>query len=88
MSIRSLIPRSTSTDGSFIFPNVTEVEDEQLPTGYAVSNNFPNPFNPKTRIGINSTESAANVRIEVFNILGQNVKDVIEQYFDAGTRLY
>jgi uncharacterized protein (TIGR02145 family) len=72
------------SDGSFTFDNVTGVEDNQLPTGYEVSNNFPNPFNPTTRIGI-TLPGRGNVKIEVFNLLGQTVADVIEKSFSAGT---
>lgn len=72
------------SDGSFTFDNVSNVEDNQLPTGYDVSNNFPNPFNPTTRIGI-TLPSRGNVKIEVFNLLGQTVTDIIERYFSAGT---
>lgn len=74
----------SSSDGSFTFDNVTSVEDNQLPTGYDVSNNFPNPFNPTTRIGI-TLPDRGNVKIEVFNLLGQTVADVIERSFSAGT---
>lgn len=70
-------------NGSFSF-TVTELKDEQLPTGYAISNNFPNPFNPKTRIGITLPNSGA-VKIEVFNLLGESVAEAIENIMDAGT---
>ena len=74
---------TTSSNGSFSF-TVTEVKDEQLPTGYAISNNFPNPFNPKTRIGL-TLPNSGDVKIEVFNLLGQMAADVIERTLDAGT---
>jgi uncharacterized protein (TIGR02145 family) len=72
------------SNGTFSFNIITGVEDNQLPTGYLVSDNFPNPFNPKTRIGI-TLPSRENVKVEVFNLLGQSVADVIEETFDAGT---
>lgn len=74
---------TTSANGSFSF-TVTEVKDEQLPTGYAISNNFPNPFNPKTRIGITLPNSGV-VKIEVFNLLGESVAEAIENIMNAGT---
>jgi uncharacterized protein (TIGR02145 family) len=75
---------TSDTDGTFSFDIITGVEDNQLPTGYSVSDNFPNPFNPTTRIGI-TLPSRKNVKVEVFNLLGQTITDVIEQTFDAGT---
>ncbi len=73
---------ATTTNGSFIFQNVTEVRNEILPTGYAISNNFPNPFNPKTRISIKLPVCSV-VKVEVFNILGQSVNNAEEKYLDT-----
>ena len=75
---------TTFIDGRFAFNNVTEVKEGEMPTGYAVSNNFPNPFNPTTRIGI-TLPHTDNVKIEVFNMLGQSVMDRIERTFSMGT---
>ena len=75
---------TSSSDGTFSFNIITGVEDNQLPTGYIVSDNFPNPFNPRTRIGI-TLPNREKVKVEVFNLLGQSAADVIEQTFDAGT---
>jgi uncharacterized protein (TIGR02145 family) len=75
---------SSSSDGTFSFNIITDVEDNQLPTGYSVSDNFPNPFNPRTRINI-TLPNRENVKVEVFNLLGQSVADVIKQTFDAGS---
>lgn len=76
---------TSSSDGSFTFSNITDVKEEQLPTGYAVSENFPNPFNPKTRIGI-TLPNSGSIRVSIYNLLGQKVRDEIEKYFNnAGT---
>ncbi len=75
---------TSSSDGTFSFNIITDVVDNQLPTGYLVSDNFPNPFNPRTRIGI-TLPSRENVKVEIFNLLGQSAADIIEQTFDAGT---
>jgi uncharacterized protein (TIGR02145 family) len=74
----------TSSDGTFTFNNVTDVKvEEELPTGYNISSNYPNPFNPKTRINITML-LAANVKVDIFNVLGQKVAETIDKNFGAG----
>jgi hypothetical protein len=45
--------------------------------------NSPNPFNPVTRIGFYLPE-AKDVRLEVYNVLGQRVDVVVEQHMEPG----
>ncbi|WKZ70867.1 MAG: FISUMP domain-containing protein [Melioribacteraceae bacterium] len=76
---------SSSLDGSFTFSGLTSVdEDEQLPKGYGVSNNFPNPFNPETRI-IVTLPQTSKVKVDVYNIIGQVVLDKPAEILSAGT---
>jgi hypothetical protein len=57
--------------------------DPALPTKFELHQNAPNPFNPIT--GINyDLPKASFVRLEVFNILGQNVKTLVDDYQEAG----
>jgi uncharacterized protein (TIGR02145 family) len=84
-----LLPETYNTisasDGTFSFTinGISGVEDNLLPAGYAVSDNFPNPFNPRTRINI-TLPNSANVKLEVFNLLGETITQQIEQNFNAG----
>ncbi len=74
---------SSLPDGSFTFNNISSVTENQLPAGYSISNNFPNPFNPKTRIYI--TQPAAGlVSVDLYNLLGQKIGENIRRYFNAG----
>lgn len=45
----------------------------QLPTEYALSQNFPNPFNPSTSFALSLPE-ASDYAVRIFNITGQLVK--------------
>ena len=69
--------------GSFTFNNVTDVKENILPAGYSVSNNYPNPFNPRTRILITLPDNGM-VNVNVVNILGQKVIAEIKKYYPAG----
>ncbi|MCP4632349.1 MAG: T9SS type A sorting domain-containing protein [candidate division Zixibacteria bacterium] len=53
-------------------PTSVAEEEERIPDGFVLMNNYPNPFNNSTVIRVNINKSD-NVRINVFNILGQQV---------------
>jgi hypothetical protein len=49
-----------------------------VPASFALSQNYPNPFNGKTKIAFDVPVSG-NVKIVVYNILGQEVARVLDQ---------
>ncbi len=57
--------------------------ESSLPTEFALEQNYPNPFNPTTIISF-GLPTASQVNLQVFNILGQNVKTLIDGSMDAG----
>lgn len=63
---------------------VTAIENTiQLPTEFSLSNNYPNPFNPSTKIQF-SVPSNAKVALVVYNALGQEVARLADKEFSAG----
>ncbi|GAB4372584.1 MAG: hypothetical protein Kow0042_15970 [Calditrichia bacterium] len=54
-----------------------------LPTAFQVSSNYPNPFNPLTRIQY-SLPQREKVQIHVINTLGQKVKTLVNQIQEPG----
>jgi serine protease AprX len=66
----SLTPTPDSLFG--IFPTPGEL---LVPTQYKLYQNYPNPFNSSTFIIVEVTEPT-NVDLEVFNLLGQRVKQI------------
>ncbi|MFH2049899.1 MAG: T9SS type A sorting domain-containing protein, partial [bacterium] len=54
-----------------------------LPGQFRLDQNYPNPFNPTTEI-VFSIPQDAKVSLEVFNIMGQRVKTLIDEMLNAG----
>jgi hypothetical protein len=54
-----------------------------LPTTYSLEQNYPNPFNPSTEFHY-SLPAQSDVKIEIFNVLGQRVRTLVNQDMPAG----
>ncbi len=72
--------------GESSYDQATDVDDNDgsvLPTGFTLDQNFPNPFNPETRIDF-ALPTAGSYRFEIINSLGQVVKAVYNESVSAG----
>jgi hypothetical protein len=61
-------------------------EEEAKPTSFLLSQNYPNPFNPTTNFKF-TLPQACHVKIEIFNILGQKVKTLVDEDMRSGVYL-
>ncbi|MBW7888735.1 MAG: hypothetical protein H3C35_10330, partial [Bacteroidetes bacterium] len=62
--------------GYKVYPNIPDV--------YSLNQNFPNPFNPTTQIRFGLPQSE-NVTLKIYDILGREVRQLINERYDAGT---
>ncbi|MEX0920267.1 MAG: T9SS type A sorting domain-containing protein [Candidatus Pacearchaeota archaeon] len=75
MKDTTLTTRSDGRWGPLSFKTVVSAEDdgsEEIPTGYNLSSNYPNPFNPSTNV-VYTTPTGGAHDVEVYNILGQRL---------------
>lgn len=67
----------------------TGVDDESSlqdkPVAFALSQNYPNPFNPETVIEY-ALPKDCQVQIAIYNLLGQKIRTLIEQYQTKGQK--
>ena len=72
--IQNIYNEQVSVQNSFSNP---------IPNEYQLEQNFPNPFNAKTTIRY-QLKKAAHVNVEIYDILGQKVRTLIDQNQPAG----
>ncbi|MBU0475770.1 MAG: CotH kinase family protein [Bacteroidetes bacterium] len=65
--------------------SVDDFENNQIITEYNLSQNYPNPFNPSTIIKYDLLKSG-KVELKIFNILGQEVKTLVNNFEEKGRK--
>jgi len=77
-----------STDGSTssaVQVSNIRIEDIEGEIGFKVAKNSPNPFNPSTTITFLIPEQS-HVKLEIYNVLGQRVRTLINQQVEGGVQ--
>jgi len=75
--------KQTDYDGTFEYSDVVEVE-VVAPNVFTLEQNYPNPFNPSTMINF-SLAADSKVSLTVFDVLGQEVANLISGNLAAGS---
>jgi hypothetical protein len=68
------------------FDSPSGIEDGELHR-LAIGQNFPNPFNPVTRIAFTVPEKAGRVTLNVHNVSGRLVRTLVDETMPAGPAL-
>jgi len=67
-----------------ITTSVNSPEEDKINIAYELFQNYPNPFNPTTTIEYTIAKSD-NVRIVLYDVLGREVKSILNEYKNAGS---
>ena len=69
-----------------VIPPIVSVDEQaaDIPADYNLFQNYPNPFNPSTTIRYSIVEPG-NVSIKIYDILGREIKTLVNQVKIAGT---
>jgi len=72
-----------ATNNGISFYGNPETLRENNPDNYILFQNYPNPFNDKTTIKYQILKSTV-VRISIYNLIGQNIKTLVNEYKRPG----
>jgi len=84
------VSRGELADVSLAFNQIASlgaIAVETRPEEFALQNNYPNPFNPSTTIKYQLPD-AVDVRLEIYNVVGQVVRTLIGEQQNAGRYEY
>ncbi|MCA2004940.1 MAG: T9SS type A sorting domain-containing protein, partial [Ignavibacterium sp.] len=68
-------------NGSFYYSDIVEITI--LPVEFKLYNNYPNPFNPSTKIGFNLPTDAF-ITLKIYNSVGELVAEIMNENKTAG----
>ncbi|QQS36065.1 MAG: right-handed parallel beta-helix repeat-containing protein [Ignavibacteriales bacterium] len=82
-------PQGSGYDiGAYEFQSPTGIDEENIANDFTLEQNYPNPFNPSTKIKFtipsNVNGETANVKLTVFDVLGNKIVTLVNEEKPAG----
>jgi photosystem II stability/assembly factor-like uncharacterized protein len=74
-------------NGTFKYSDIVEVNISTV-ADYTLKQNYPNPFNPSTIIEFTLPEDETNVKLSIYNVLGEKVDELVNSSLAAGKYQY
>jgi hypothetical protein len=78
------------SDNTFTIADIVPVDDLKsgLPEEYNLYQSYPNPFNPSTVIEFSLPEDVGNVKLSIYNALGEKIVELVNTSLAAGKYSY
>ena len=78
---------STHNEGNVTITNVLSSSKESniYPSQFSIDKIYPNPFNPITKISFSVPINSENIKISVFDILGNLQTELTNEIYDPGS---
>jgi serine protease len=80
---QQLVQANTTVLGEFALGLDASSPVQLLPEDFVLYQNYPNPFNPQTNIRY-AMPLDGHVRLRIFNLLGQQVQSLLDEYQNPG----
>lgn len=77
------IEKTITGTTNYLWKHTDNFTDDSI-LGYTLNPNYPNPFNPATQINYQIPKDG-NVKLVVYNSLGQEIKTLVNQYQSGGS---
>lgn len=88
--VNSLGQCVAQVEKGYIDKNMTVIDDDSPlapPAGFELAANYPNPFNGTTIIRLQNHQ-AQKIKLEIFDLSGQRVRVLVEEFLPAGEYQY
>ncbi len=86
--ITTVNQQEMESDASGIVEYLTvDADGNLIPTITKLNGNYPNPFNPTTTISFSVAQTSSFVNVDIFNIKGQKVKQLVNEVLPAGKHI-
>jgi hypothetical protein len=69
--------------GGYLGDDLPKIQAGKIPRQFDLLKNYPNPFNPTTTIRY-ALPQAGTVHLEIFNLIGQKIKTLVDEYKTEG----
>ncbi|MCK5734152.1 MAG: T9SS type A sorting domain-containing protein, partial [Candidatus Latescibacteria bacterium] len=78
------LSKAQLNEGRLVVVSAAEMEEQRLPVGFGLTQNWPNPFNGSTTIRFDLMQGS-EVGLTIYNLSGQRIRTLVDGFREAGS---